>query len=85
MILILTINLYLTKNTIQKKLQNETRLLSYIRAQRCAELSTQIRVVKDCKKVQIFFFDVEVTRHLKVIKQVKQILNFRTLLYIVPF
>jgi hypothetical protein len=34
--------------------------LIYIRAQRCAELSTQIRVVKDWKKVQIGFFDVEV-------------------------
>ena len=47
-----------SKEIIDVIQQNST--LMYIRAQRCAELSTQIRDVRDWGKVQIGLFDVEV-------------------------
>ncbi|MCK0125296.1 IS1380 family transposase [Gelidibacter sp. F2691] len=47
-----------SKEIIDVVEQNST--LFYIRAQRCAELSAQIRAVKNWKKVRIGLFDVEV-------------------------
>lgn len=47
-----------SKEIIDVVQQNSNRI--YIRAQRCAELSTQIRAVKTWEKVQIGLFDVEV-------------------------
>ena len=47
-----------SKEIIDVVEQNSTLL--YIRAQRCAELSAQIRAVKNWKRVRIGLFDVEV-------------------------